>query len=367
MSAADLASVAAGLAVLAIVAWDVFITTLQHWHGAGPLGERVAHGAWRLAVGVLSAASPARRRRWLGLLGPALIPLLLGIWASLTVLGFALLMYPLLPGGFAPDTGVPPPSGFGDVLHFSGVSFFTIGYGDIVPVAPAARALGVLEGGSGFALVTLAISYFASVAGAYSSQRSLALMLYAQADDTADAARLLAAHLAGGADPTALHLELARIRDGLAGAGSAYGNYPILHYFIARHPRESLLRLLFVAHDLSLLLDTAVSPDQPELAHLGRRSGLGPAAGILRQGLEAALVGGAPRPEGMGDGAAFIERRWTERFDDARRRLRAAGVPVREGAEAAEAYCAGRRAWEPTLRAACAALGDDWEEVTGGL
>lgn len=128
-------------------------------------------------------------------------------------------MFPWLPDGFAPDTGVPPPSGFGDVLHFSGVSFFTIGYGDLAPVRPVPRFLGVLEGGSGFALATLAISYFASVAGAYSAQRPLALTLHAQADDGADAARLVASHLAGGADPTALALELARIRDGLASTG----------------------------------------------------------------------------------------------------------------------------------------------------
>ena len=56
---------------------------------------------------------------------------------------------------FAGDTAEPR---FSDLLYFSYVSLLTIGYGDILPVSPAARTLVVLEGLLGMAFTTVLLA-----------------------------------------------------------------------------------------------------------------------------------------------------------------------------------------------------------------
>ena len=47
---------------------------------------------------------------------------------------------------------------FSDLLYFSYVTLLTIGYGDITPVSPAARALVVLEGLLRMAFTTMLLA-----------------------------------------------------------------------------------------------------------------------------------------------------------------------------------------------------------------
>ena len=56
---------------------------------------------------------------------------------------------------FAGDNAEPR---FSDLLYFSYVSLLTIGYGDILPVSPAARTLVVLEGLLGMAFTTVLLA-----------------------------------------------------------------------------------------------------------------------------------------------------------------------------------------------------------------
>ncbi|MDB4949757.1 MAG: Ion transport 2 domain protein [Gemmatimonadetes bacterium] len=359
----------AGLCTLAVVLWDIFVTVLHHWGGRSPVGGRLAHGLWRMGVGLLRFIPTRRRRAWLGFVGPALIPATLVLWASLTVAGFALLYLPQMPQGFHAGPGIPVPGTFFDALYVSGISFFTIGFGDVLPVARLTRFLAVLEGGAGFGLVSLSVSYFASVYTAYSAQKALAETLYAQAGESADAARVIASHLHGGASHGILAFELARLRDGMAAIGSGYANWPILHYFVSALPRESLLRLLFVVHDMVTLLDTAVDPDEnPTVAGLGRRSGLEATARNLRRSLAATLLLGWDVAERearleLEEGDPF---RWAGRFRDAVDVLRGAGVAVCDGPDAVERYVRERGEWEPWVRASAVVLGEPWGEVSGG-
>lgn len=363
MSASALLWTLGGLGLLALVLYDVFATVLHHWGGRGPLSGRVVHHLWRLVVYLTGGIEPTRRRRILGGLGPLLIPVTVLLWAGLLILGFAFLYLPWIAASFAPDSGVPPPRQFGDALHFSGVSFFTIGYGDIVPLTSGMRALGVIEGGAGFALITLVISYFVSVYSAYSSQKVLAESLYFQAERSADASRLMAQHLAGGSAAT-LANEVARLRDRLAAIRTDYMNYPLLHYFTASRTEASLARVLFVTQDLGLLLDTVIDQRQsPVAAGLGRRSGLRFAASSVQDGIADTLLRHASRG---GDEPTPADREsWRARFERARELLRDYGVPIREDEDAVRDYCEGRDQWEPLLRACTRKLGEEWEDVTG--
>ena len=56
---------------------------------------------------------------------------------------------------FSPQLASPRLS---DLLYFSYVTLLTIGYGDILPVSPAARTLVVLEGLVGMAFTTVLLA-----------------------------------------------------------------------------------------------------------------------------------------------------------------------------------------------------------------
>ena len=92
---------------------------------------------------------PSRQQNFLGYFGPLSLILLLGFWASSLILGFALIQYGI--GGHEQLSGEP--LNFGKILYHSGETFFTLGYGDIVPTSGAARALSVFEAGMGFAFI----------------------------------------------------------------------------------------------------------------------------------------------------------------------------------------------------------------------
>jgi hypothetical protein len=365
VSAGAIASLAAGIAILLLAARDIFATVLHHWSGAGPLSGRMAHWTWSLTVRLSRGMRSGRRRRLLGWVGPMMIPLIVAFWAVLTILGFSFLYYPWIVTGFAPDTGAPHPTGFGDALYFSGVSFFTIGYGDLVPVTGAMRFVGVLEGGSGFALVTLTISYFASLYVGYVQQKTTAQSVHFQAQMCADASRIVENHLVGGQSHSLAH-EVARLRDGMAAIRADYTNYPILHYFIASRPEDSLVRLLFVVQDLRLLLDTLLDPERiPSSAGTGERSGLLHATAAVQAGIATTLLR-RPFPGTVDAPSADAQARWRERFGEARRRMADSGIAVRSGPDAVEEYCRQRYEWEPPLRACAEALGEEWAEVTDG-
>src|SRR5277367_6625544 len=93
-----------------------------------------------------SIKSPSRRENVLGYFGPFSLLLLLGLWACGLIFGFALLQYGAGEHVQLSNERIT----FGDLLYHSGETFFTLGYGDIVPTSAASRTLAVLEAGMGF-------------------------------------------------------------------------------------------------------------------------------------------------------------------------------------------------------------------------
>lgn len=367
MSAVGLLYLGIGIGLLALVLYDVFTTILHHWGGAGPLSGRLAFRVWQLAVHLTRNVKRGRRRRILGRIGPLLIPLTVVLWAGLVVLGFALIYLPQMPGAFHAGEGIPNLRSLGDAIYYSGITFFTVGFGDIVPVTTGLRLVAMLEGGSGFAVITLVISYFTSVYGSYTQQKVTAESVYYQAGSTADAARMIASYLHAGSAESMVG-EVGRLRDGLTTIRSGFASYPLLHYFISAEPRQSLVRLLFVVQDFGTLLDTVVDADRcPVAAGLGSRSGLLDATTAVRDGVVQLLLRHDPEEAQRRDPSPEQEEAWTRRFEDARAYLRGAGVPVRDGADALDEYRGRRGEWESVLRAAARALGEDWDEVTCGL
>ena len=138
------------------------------------------------AVGVL--VPPGKRREaMLSWFGPMSLIGLFTIWALGLIVGFALLHWSL-------GTPLRPPEeqrGFMTYLYLSGVTFFTLGYGDVTPSAPVGRMLAVLETGIGFGFLAAMIGYLPVLYQAFSRRESTIGLLDARAGSPPTAAQFL--------------------------------------------------------------------------------------------------------------------------------------------------------------------------------
>ena len=96
--------------------------------------------------------------------GPMSLIFLLVLWASVMVVGFALIFYGL--GSPFHDAAQGP--GFRSDLYVSGTTLFTLGLGDVTPHSPWARELLILEAGTGLGFLAVVMGYFPVLYGAFS-------------------------------------------------------------------------------------------------------------------------------------------------------------------------------------------------------
>src|SRR5205085_3075070 len=129
----------------------------------------------------------ARRENFLGYFGPLSVIFLLGFWAAGLIFGFALLQY----GAGEHFRLSGEPITFGIVVYHSGESFFTLGYGDVVPSSGVARALAVSEAGMGFGFLAVVIGYLPTIYSAFSRREIEISLLDARAASPPSAAELL--------------------------------------------------------------------------------------------------------------------------------------------------------------------------------
>src|ERR1700756_2806951 len=130
---------------------------------------------WRKIASYIRPTS--RQQNFLGYFGPLSLILLLGFWAAGLIFGFALIQYGI--GGH--EQLNREPLTFGRIIYHSGETFFTLGYGDIVPTSGGARALSVVEAGMGFAFLGVVVGYLPVVYSSFSRREIQISMLDARA------------------------------------------------------------------------------------------------------------------------------------------------------------------------------------------
>ena len=160
--------VTAAGAVLVLVALRDIFHTIWHPSGQGGLSRRLMGSVWRVG----------RRRRALGALtGPLAMVVVVLAWVLLILLGWALVYWPHLPGGFLFGSNLEPASRAGllDAVYLSTVTLATLGFGDIVPAAGWLRIAVPVQALIGFALITAAVSWVLQVYPALTRRRTLAV------------------------------------------------------------------------------------------------------------------------------------------------------------------------------------------------
>ena len=221
---------------------------------------------WRKIAGRIK--TPSRQQNFLGYFGPLSLILLLGFWAAGLIFGFGLVQYGI--GGH--EQLNQERLTFGKILYHSGETFFTLGYGDIVPTSAAARALSVLEAGMGFAFLGVVIGYIPVVYSSFSRREIQISMLDARAGSPPSAAELLV-RLAGrsedpGVDQKVLDEVLRDWERWAAELLESHISYPVLSFFRSQHSNQSWLAALTTMLDVTSLILSGIEGVHPGQAKL---------------------------------------------------------------------------------------------------
>src|SRR4051794_16270769 len=115
---------------------------------------------------------------------------LFALWASALIVGFGTLEW-VLQGAPKPAAAPSPVS---EQIYMSGVTFFTLGYGDVVPRSAAGRLLAVVEAGTGIGFIAVVIGYLPVLYQLFSRREAHVIQLDARAGPPPTAAGMLCRH-----------------------------------------------------------------------------------------------------------------------------------------------------------------------------
>lgn len=241
-----------GLLLIVVVLWDVFETIV--------LPRRVTRRVrltrlfyrfiWQPWSAVARTVQKKKRREtFLSIFGPLSLLMLLTLWATTLVLGFACIHWAIgsrigLLGG---------PKSFLTDLYFSGTTFFTLGLGDIAPLGAPARAFTVIEASVGFGLLALVIGYLPVLYQSFSRREVNISMLDARAGTPPTAVELLRRHQEAQSMGSLDQL----LRDWESWAADlleSHLSYPVLCFFRSQHDNQSWLAALSTVLDACSLV-----------------------------------------------------------------------------------------------------------------
>ncbi|MFN2490394.1 MAG: hypothetical protein ABR529_11790 [Actinomycetota bacterium] len=189
----------------------------------------------------------------MALQAPVFLVFLLASWLALFLIGYALMLWPLI--------GVS----FGDALLESGSSMFTLGFAGTHEVG--ATSLHFLAAATGLIVVALQIAYLPTLYAAFNRRETVVTILQSRAGAPAWGPEILARHQAVGivGDLAGLYAEWERWA---ADVAESHTNYPVLIFFRSPHALRSWVLGLLAVMDsaaLYLALSPSLAPTQARL------------------------------------------------------------------------------------------------------
>jgi hypothetical protein len=286
---------------------------------------------WRAAARWI----PLGRRRtgFLSVFGPLSLLALVALWALGLIAGFALLHWSL-------GTNISGVDGhFLNYLYFSSTTFFTLGFGDLVPTSTAGRVLSAAEAGLGYGFLAVIISYLPVLYQAFSRREITISLLDARAGSPPTAGELLR-RLASGRSAAGAGPLLVEWERWAAELLESHLSYPMLSFYRSQHENQSWVGALTAILDTSALLIAGVDGPDRYQARLTF-------AMARHAAVDLALVFQTrprPRPDRLPE--ADLARLWAS--------LGAAGLAVRDQPAAAKALAELRGLYEPFVNALAA-------------
>ena len=195
---------------------------------------------------IRSLFSGKRQENYLSFYGPLSLIVLLMLWATGLIIGFALVHW-------ASGSMIKTPEGTVSLttyLYLSGTTFFTLGMGDVVPNTTLGRGLCAFEAGMGFGFLALVIGYLPVLNQSFSRREVNISLLDARAGSPPTAGEMLRRHShdRGMEDLQQLFHEWERWSADLL---ESHLSYPVLAYFRSHHDNLSWLGALTAILDAS--------------------------------------------------------------------------------------------------------------------
>jgi hypothetical protein len=252
-----------GILLVLWVVLDVFRTLVMPRAARGrirlsPILFRLLWPPWTW-VGV-RRKSMQSRERVLGIAAPLLLFTLLIGWASLAVLGYALILWssPFV-GGLGTGKG-----SFADALYASGSSFFTLGS---ATTSGWTRLVAVFAGATGLGLFAVVIAYLPVLYQAFNRREVGVLLLDTRAGAPPSGPELLHRMASAGAASSLPDL-FAEWERWAADVLETHMTYPILTVFRSPHDNTSWITALGSVLDAATLILSSVEGEPEERARL---------------------------------------------------------------------------------------------------
>ena len=216
-------------------------------------------GAWRAwTAAATRLPSGERRERFLSIFGALSMVVLFSLWAGCLIVGFGLLEWALQ------DTGQSPMT---EQIYLSGVTFFTLGYGDIVPHSAAGRIVSVFEAGSGIGFIAVVIGYLPVLYQLFSRREAHVIQLDARAGSPPAATTMLCRHAeAGGLNN--LNDLLREWEIWASELLESHLSYPMLVYYRSQHDNQSWLGAIATVMDSCALILVGMDDMKPLQARM---------------------------------------------------------------------------------------------------
>lgn len=198
------------------------------------------------------------RERFLSVFGALSMVVLFVLWAGGLIAGFGLLHWTLQASDESPIT---------EQIYLSGVTFFTLGYGDVVPHSAAGRALSVVEAGVGIGFIAVVIGYLPVLYQLFSRREAHVIQLDARAGSPPTATTMLSRH-AEASDLDKLDDLLREWEIWGSELLESHLSYPMLVYYRSQHDNQSWLAAIAAIMDCCALILVGVEDMKPLQARM---------------------------------------------------------------------------------------------------
>jgi hypothetical protein len=235
-------------------------TSRGRWWLSGILYRRT----WRTIRGVaIRIPSERVREGLLATYAPVSVLLLLVAWVIQQVIGFGLIWWGV--------GGIGGAEGLFDSIYYSGVVYFTLGFGELVPVGVVPRLGALAEALSGVLTTALVIGYLPALYGAYSERERKLMTL-----DDGTEQRITPTNLLLSRSPTADVEEVIRFFEGweewVTALIETHTTFPMLRLFRSKHSGQNWITALGLLCDAALQCQIIVGARDRAPYWLVRRS-----------------------------------------------------------------------------------------------
>lgn len=206
--------VTVGLTVLVVTMWDIAGSVLGDRGDGGVVTGLIGRRVWRMF-------EPARRRgrcRSSHLVGRGIVLAIPLMWLAAMWFGWTLIFLSSIGNVESSSTGLPASAT--EKLYYVGYLLVTLGNGEFQPAGTRWQLASVLAAVTGFAVLTLGVTFIVAVVQAATSRRRTAALIALYGTTTAELSHSLEV---GDIDTDAVAHEIVALAED-------HGSFPVLHY-----------------------------------------------------------------------------------------------------------------------------------------